>query len=102
MAYGLETFSAAGVKRVSIETRLIRYVASYSGSLTTTTGGGAVYTDVTVANLVDDGTWGIECAAIDFGTNVYIGAYINNGSFRVYNRDPFAGTLSWAVTLFRS
>lgn len=95
MAYGLETYSATGQLRVGQQSRLVRYVASYTGTISAAT------QNITVPNLVDDGTWGIQASTTDSGANVFIGAYIYNGYFQIVNN--FAGTpFDYQIAIFRS
>lgn len=95
MAYGLETYSATGQLRVGQQSRLVRYVATYTGTISSAT------LNVTVPNLVDDGTWGIVCSATDLGSNTYIGAYIYNGYFQIVSSYPNE-SFDYQVAIFRS
>lgn len=77
MAFGLEVFDSLGGKKLHLESRLFSWHSTLTGSIAAN----ATVT-ITVAGMVNDGTWGIAYGGLGFQLG-RVQAYIIAGGVRL-------------------
>ena len=81
MAYGLQIRNASNVITLDAATRYVRLHATYAMPAL---GGSGGWVQITVAGMVNDGTWAVVSNVLHISTQV------NTGFFYLYNRWPYA------------